>query len=348
MGSTTKMKSLFGEEDRLARISSMGDPLERVAAEIDFEMFRPTLKRVLDYGARPQGGRPPYDAVLMLKVLMLEQWYGVADDKMEFLICDRLSFQRFLGLTLDDRVPDAKTIWLFRERLKETGAHDALFEMFVEAMQEKGIITRKGSIVDATFVDAPRQRNSREDNAAIKDGRVPDGFKENPHVLAQKDTDARWAKKNNETHYGYKDHVKADRDSKMIVSHALTDASVYDSKEIAGLIDGLDERLWADSAYVGEELHKDIKKKSANIRLYINEKGYKGRPLDDGQKAANKAKSKVRVRVEHIFGHMTKAMGGITVRCIGIGRARCCMAMKDLAYNLSRYVTIRKAKGQAT
>jgi IS5 family transposase len=154
----------------------------------------------------------------------------MADDKTEYQINDRLSFQRFLGLSLGSKVPDAKTIWVFRESLGKSGAEKTLFSLFAEQMERKGIITRNGSIVDASFVEAPRQRNNREENERIKSGEIPEEWKESPHKLRQKDTDARWTKKNDEKHYGYKNHVKVDKTSKLIVTYSVTDASVHDSQ----------------------------------------------------------------------------------------------------------------------
>ena len=209
------------------------------------------------------------------------------------MINDRLSFQRFLGLSLGDKVPDSKTIWLFRDNLSKSGAYKELFELFTVQMGKLGVITREGSLIDASFVDVPRQRNSREENKEIKEGKIPEEWKkpENTAKLRQKDVDARWTKKNNEKHYGYKDHVKVDRASKLITDFEVTDASVHDSREIVDLIDEKDQEIYADSAYVGEDLHTKIHKKNPKVQLKINEKGYRNRPLTEEQKASNKEKS---------------------------------------------------------
>lgn len=339
----------FDEDNRLVRLSEIGDPLEKVASAVDWNIFRPILNAVFLKEARAPGGRPPWDYVMMFKILLLQQWYMIADDNTEYLINDRLSFQRFLGLSLGDKVPDAKTIWLFRENLSKSGADRELFTLFAEQLKSQGVITHTGSIVDASFVDAPRQRNSREENKKIKEGQIPEEWErpENVKKLRQKDTDARWAKKNDETHYGFKDHVKVDRDSKIIVDYSVTDAAVHDSREVVGLIDEKDEVLYADSAYVGEELHVEILEKNPDLELKIKEKGYRNKPLTEEQKASNKEKSRVRVRVEHVFGHMTNSMGGIYVRCIGLRRATCAVSLKNLAYNLSRYAYLCRAKKSA-
>lgn len=338
------------EDERLKRLSDIGDPLEKVAAAVDWEMFRPILNKVFQKINRGKGGRPAWDYVLMFKILLLQGWYGIADDKTEYIINDRLSFQRFLGLTLGDKVPDAKTIWLFRENLGKSGAAKKLFDLFAAQMEAHGVITREGSLIDASFVDVPRQRNNRDENKKIKEGEVPEEWTapEKRHKLAQKDIDARWTKKNNETHYGYKDHVKVDNSSKIIVDYVVTDASVHDSREIVGLIDKADEEVYADSAYCGEDLHTEILEKNPEVKLQINEKGYRGRPLTDGQKAGNREKSRTRARVEHVFGHITNSMGGMYIRCIGKQRAQCVIGFKNLAYNLSRYAYLASAKKAET
>lgn len=245
---------LFEKAACLDKLTRLGDPLERLDKVIPWEMFRPTLSAALNRTVSPKGGRPPYDVILMFKIIILQRFYGLSDDQTEYQVNDRMSFKRFLGITLGGTVPDAKTIWHFREQLVKAKAIDECFNHFGQMLEDQGIITHKGSIVDATFVDAPKQRNSREDNAKIKNGEVPEEWKEpqNKNKLAQKDTDARWTKKNNETHYGYKNHVKVDADSKMITGSVTTPANVHDSQPLPELIDEKDRVLYADSAYSGK------------------------------------------------------------------------------------------------
>ena len=341
-----KQIGFFDEDNRLKRISEMGDPLEKVTKAVDWEIFRPILNAVFQKEGRGIGGRSPWDYVLMFKILLLQAWYAIADDKTEYMINDRLSFQRFLGLSLGDKVPDAKTIWLFRDNLNKSEADKELFALFTAQMEEQGVITHEGNLIDATFVDVPRQRNHREENKTIKEGQIPEEWKkpENANKLRQKDVDARWTKKNNETHYGYKDHVKVDRDSKLIMDFTVTDASVHDSQEFEGLVDEKDQEIHADSAYVGEKIHKAIHEKNPEVVLQVNEKGYRNNPLTEEQKASNREKSRTRARVEHVFGYMTNSMNGIFIRCIGLQRATGLIALKNLAYNLSRYTYLANAK----
>jgi IS5 family transposase len=334
----------FAEDNRLDRLSVIGDPLERVSS-INWEIFRPLLESAFYHIPKGPGGRTPYDRVMMFKIVMLQIWYNLSDDSIEYQINDRLSFQRFLGITLSDRVPDAKTVWLFKEQLKDDSTDLKLFSMFAKLMEEQGVITRTGSIVDASFVEVPRQRNSREENKTIKEDNIPEEWQtaENANMLRQKDTDARWAKKNQISYYGYKDHIKIDKDSKMIVSFDVTSASKHDSQSFFNLLDEKDKEVWGDSAYIGDAIHKEIYHDYPNIKMHINEKGTKNTPLTDNQKATNRTKSSVRARVEHIFGHMTQVMNGMTIRCIGIDRAIREIALKNLAYNLHRYSFLHRA-----
>jgi len=332
-----KQRGFFDENDRLNELSLLGDPLGRLNLVINWEFFRPRLAKVFKKEAKGPGGRPPYDYVLMFKVLILQRLYGISDAQAEYQIKDRLSFMRFLGFNLCDTVPDEKTIWLYRERLVKADIIDTMFYQFTKQLEDKGLITRTGSIVDASFIDVPKQRNSKEENQSIKDGEVPKEWEEegNKHKIAQKDINARWTKKNDETHYGYKNHVKADADSKLIVKYEVTSAEVHDSQELAGLVElNKDKVMYADSAYKGEKIESCLGKKIVN---QIIEKGYRNKPLTEDQKAQNKIKSSIRVRVEHIFGFMTNSMKGMSIRCIGIERAKFAIGMMNLVYNMSRY-----------
>ena len=146
----------FDADERLKALSAAGDPLERLARVVDFEAFRAELETALAHAGRAKGGRPPYDAVLMFKVLVLQTLYTLSDDATEYQLKDRLSFMRFCGLALHDPVPDAKTIWLYREQLTRTGAHERLFDRFDAILRERGYLAMGGQIVDATVIEARR------------------------------------------------------------------------------------------------------------------------------------------------------------------------------------------------
>jgi IS5 family transposase len=147
----------FDLSDRYEALSAAGDPLERLSAVIDFELFRGPLVASLRRSPRNKGGRAPFDPVLMFKILVLQALYSLSDEATEFQIKDRLSFQRFLGVGLEGTVPDATTVWLFRERLVKAKAIDRLFARFDAALKERGYLAMGRQIVDATLVAAPKQ-----------------------------------------------------------------------------------------------------------------------------------------------------------------------------------------------
>ena len=245
-----------------------------------------------------------------------------------------MSFCRFAGIKLGDEVPDAKTIWLYRDNLSKSGIIEKLFGIFNKKIEEANLITRAGSIVDATFIEAPKQRNTREENKNIKENEIPKEWKENPHKLCQKDTDARWTKKGDAVYYGYKNHVKADLESKLIVDYTVTSANVHDSQELHKLVNETDKKIYADTAYAGETIAEQIPK---DIEIQILEKAYRNKPLTEEQKQRNKEKTKLRCRIEHIFGYMTNKFKGLTLRSIGIKRAEFNIGLTNLLYNMFRY-----------
>lgn len=340
-----KQLIMFGAEEQLERLSKLGDPLEKLNAAIDWEMFRAPIRKRIRKEDNSKGGRPPIDEILMFKITLIQDWNNISDDNAEYLINDRLSFQRFLGMELGEKSPDAKTIWLFKEQLGKDGVRE-LFDFFNEKLLNLGVVKREGSLIDATFVEVPKQRNSRAENAQIKAGEVPEEWTkpENANKLAQKDTDARWAKKGNDTFYGYKDHVKVDNETKIITDFSVTSANVHDVNEFEGLIDINDKEAWLDAGYASEAHVARIKEAHPGIILHICEKGTKNKPLTDKQKESNKEKSRVRSRVEHVFGYMTRFMGGITIRTIGALRAEREICGMNLAYNLKRIAFLVNTK----
>jgi len=341
----TGSTGLFSEEDRLHKLSKHGDPLERLNKVVEWEFFRNTVETILSANKMVCAGPKPYDPLLMFKILILQRYYNLADGQMEYQIMDRLTFCRFLGLTLNDRVPDEKTIWEFRNRLINKGLEKELFDLFGALLDKHGLIAHEGKIIDASFVEAPRQRNSRKENAQIKDGGPPKEWEANPNKKRQKDVDARWTKKNNETHFGYKNHAKVDNKNKLIDSYATTPASVHDSQTLDELLNEKDEGqdLWADSAYAGEPQENIIKKYKVNNKIHA--KGYKNKPLSEYQKKQNKEKSKTRARVEHVFGFMEQSMNKLYIRSIGMKRAVGFVGLVNLTYNLFRYEQLVRLDG---
>ncbi len=332
----------FDLEDRYALLSDGGDPLERLNEVVSFGDFRPLLEDALDRKDRGLGGRPPMDAVMMFKVLVLQSLYNLGDDLTEYLIRDRLSFMRFLGLSLADKGPDAKTIWLYKEHWTQAGVVEELFERFDAMLQDNGFLAMGGQIVDASIVRAPAQRNRRSENDAIKAGKVPADWEDKPRKRAQKDVDARWTKKHGKSHYGYKNHVNVDRRHKLVRRYEVTDAAVHDSQVFTKLLDkgNTCSKVWADSAYRSEDTERHLKENG--FVSQVHRRGKRNKPLSEHKSQVNSRRSKVRARVEHVFGFQESAMGGKLVRTIGIARARTKIGMMNLVYNMRRFVWLTR------
>jgi len=334
---------VFWDQDiRMSKLSQLGDPLERLNEGVDFEIFRSFLEDRLSKLVNGKGGRPPYDYVLMFKILILQRYYNLSDDQVEYQINDRLSFMRFLDLTIADDIPDSKTVWHFREQITDLDLVEELFDLFLKELEELNLIINEGKIIDASFVEVPIQRNRKADNELIKQGIIPESISSNPHKQRQKDMDARWTEKNGVNFFGYKDHVKQDAKSKLIVKYRVTDASVHDSQATETLLEkekDKGEDFYADSAYSGEPQEKIISKNEMNNK--VCEKGRRNHPLTEEQKENNREKSRVRSRVEHIFGFMEMNMNGMFIQCIGIKRATAIIGLMNLTYNMYRKIQIQ-------
>lgn len=215
----------FDVVECLAGRSKKGDVLKQLNRTVDFELFRPDLERAVPRSNGARGGRPPFDHVLMLKVLILQAMNGLGDEATEYFMRDRLTWKRFLGLEIADAVPDANTIWMFREHLTRTEAIQGLFDRFDQALREAGYLAMSGQLLDATIVAAPKQHNTDGEKAAIKTRQIPDAWKDKPAKLRQKDRDARWMVKYSKAKpredgqpqidlavpsFGYKNHISAD------------------------------------------------------------------------------------------------------------------------------------------
>lgn len=337
--------SLFDLENRYASLSEAGDPLERLDAAIDWGIFRPILERIDAKERKSTAGRKPTCRVLMFKLLILQRLHNLSDERLQYQVTDRLSFMRFLGLELSGDVPDARTVWAFREALKTHRLVDPLFERLNQALADLGVELKSGQIIDATFVPVPIQRNGREDNALIKADAVPLEWGKRPAKRAQKDIDARWTKKGGQNHYGYKNHINIDRATKLIAAHATTPAHLHDSQRLDTVLRPENEggkEVFADSAYRSDAQEQCLK--ARQYESQIHERAYRNKPLTEAQKRSNTEKSRIRARVEHVFGAMENEMGGIFLRSIGAARAKVGVGLMNLAYNLKRIETLIRLK----
>lgn len=346
----------FDAEERLRWLSASGDPLERLRAVVDFEAFRAELDAALPRADRSRGGRPPYDAVLMFRVLVLQALYTLSDEQTEYQLRDRLSFMRFVGLALHDAVPDAKTIWLYREQLTRAGALAKLFARFDAMLAERGFLAMGGQIVDATVVEARRPRLTKEEKATLRDGGTPGGWSKARQ--RQIDRDGRWTIKRGRKAkppeggvqrqaaaeiavpmFGYKNHLGIDRGHGFIRRFTVTHAARHDGSQLGAVLDPTNTAsgVWADTAY----------RSRANLEL-LDRRGLvpefqrakpRGKPMPAHISRGNATRARVRSLVEHVFAAEKRRMG-LIVRSIGLVRATARITLANLAYNMRRLVWI--------
>lgn len=350
----------FDIDDRLKRLSDLGDQLAAFRVAVDFETFRPELNAALCYSNGSQGGRPPFDPVMMFEILVIQAANNLFDERTEFLINDRLSFMRFLGLSLADRVPDARTIWLFREKLTNAGAIKTLFQRFDAMLREADYIAMAGQIVDASLIAAPRQQYERreESHKAIKEGRIPDEGKEKPAKLRHKDRDARWTVKFAKAKpredgaspmvdlaipvFGDQNHISIDRGFGFIRQGSATDAAAYEGRRLReGLLDKTHPAsgVWADTAYRSAANEEFIRKNG--LVSHVHRKKPKGRAMPGAIRRANNAKSKIRSKVEQVFAEQKDRMD-LFIRTIGLARATVKIGLANLVYNIQRLLFLRR------
>ena len=341
----------FDGEERLKALSAAGDPLERLARVVDFEVFRGDLERALSRADRSKGGRPPYDPVLMFKVLVLQTLYTLSDDQTEYQLTDRLSFMRFVGLALHDPVPDAKTIWLYREQLARAGAAEKLFARFDALLREKGWLAMGGQIVDATVIEARRPRLTQAEKDTLRSGGTPSEW--SPGRRAQIDRDGRWTIKRGRKReaapgnghqrqvaiavpvFGYKNHIGIDREFGFLRRYAVTHAAAYDGGQLGAVLDRANtaSEVWADTAYRSAVNLALLDRRG--LRPQFQRKKPRGRPMPAHIARGNATRARVRSRVEHVFAAQ-KCRLGLLVRTVGMVRARVKIGLANLAYNFTR------------
>jgi IS5 family transposase len=338
---------LFDVHIQLHKIDQNGDPLVKINQLVNWELFRKDLQAARDQARGHERtsdvGRPPIDVILLFKMLILQSLHNLSDEALEKQSLDRLTFMRFLGLDIGDGVPDAKTIWAFKEMLKQNDLAKTLFLRFDTFLRANGYEAKQGQIVDATIVQSRIRRDSREVNKQVKEGDGENVKQWSDHTRCQKDIDARWTKKRNKSYFGYKDHESVDVKHKFIREYHITPASVHDSNVYEELITPNEHvEEYADSAYRSED--RMTNRVTAEKIPHFQEKGTRGHPLTADQQLANRLRSKVRSRVEHVFGAKLQRAGNLIVRTIGIARARVKLGLRNLAYNLERYAMLRRRK----
>ena len=333
----------FDADKRLEALSAKGDPLEAIDRLVPWESFRAEIEAVVltpDELKKSSAGRKPFDAILMFRMLVLQALNDLSDEQVEYQVRDRLSFSRFLGLGIEDSIPDATTLWLFREKLAKAGLIEKLFERFDQHLAANGYIARGGQIIDASIVPVPTQRNSRDENDQLRAGRTPAGWKQKLAKLRQKDRDARWTKKHDRSFFGYKNHVNADAKYKLIRRYEVTDASVHDSQKLDGLLNkgNTSAEVFADSAYRSTEIEAQLR--ASGYKSRIHRRGRRNHPLTSAQSERTTPRAGY-ASYRAVFGAQQSAPGGRIVRTIGMVRARAKIG-SNLAYNIRRLVTLER------
>ena len=245
----------WDREKRQQKLDKKKALLQRLNEVIPWQEFPPLLEQVNQRYTTSRAGGKATDVILMFKLLVLQHLFNLSDDELEYQANDRLSFMKFLGLGIEDRIPDAKTVWLFRQQLTEQGSIEELFEQFDSYLRQQGYEAKQGQIVDASLVPVPKQRNRRSENQQLRNGEIPQHGYEHPRRRSQKDTEARCTQQNGESHFGYKHHINVDVEFGFIRRYQVTDAAVHDSQALPEIlnIDNQDDAIWADSAYRSQD-----------------------------------------------------------------------------------------------
>jgi IS5 family transposase len=331
--------SLFAAEEREQKLDRKGDLLSTLEKHVSFAALAAEIDRIAPRPTGKQGDRPPYPTELMVRVLVLQHLYNLSDEALEYQLLDRLSFQRFCGLRHSSSIPDANTLWVFRERVSVAGGADALFDGVQRQLQQHGFIARGGQIVDATLVEAPRQHFRKAEKETLEKGETPAEWTDAQR--RQRDIEASWTKKHGKSHHGYKLSISADRKYKLIRKRHVSTAREHDTNHFEGVLDpaNTSRDVWADKGY--EDRAREQRLRQNGWRLHIQHKAKRGKPQSDCQKRRNTRIAKPRARVEHVFGAML-AMGGKLVRSIGLARAEFGLSIKATVYNLRLLCSLKE------
>jgi len=289
--------------------------LERISGLIDWSRLGSLLEGV--YASST--GRPSYPPLVLLKVLLLQGWYGLSDPAMEEALGDRLSFRRFAGLGLDERVPDHSTISRFRTLLAERGLAEAVFAEVASQLDTLGVTIKGGTLIDATVIDAAAAEPSRQKGG----GR------------SEADPDAAWVKRaDGSARFGYKLHAAVDLGTGIVRRAALTPANVADVDLGHELVIGDERAVYADKGYVGPRLRERLK--AHGIRNRVQHKAQKNKPLTVRQHLRNRLIGRVRGRVEGVFGALKRSYGLARMRYMGLARNAAATFLTLVAWNLAR------------
>ncbi len=321
----------FIAKEMYARVRGLGDRLVLMKEQIDWKPFVPLIRRVF-HDDKIVGGRPHTDELVVVRSMLLQSWYGLSDEELEFQCHDRLSFRNFLGFP--ESVPDFTTIWKIRDKLKQENVDALIWAELQKQLDKKGYEIKKGVVQDATFIEADlgRKRYAKE-KLDKKEG------KETVYTEKQKshiDKDGSFSVKQGQVHYGYKNHIKTDVDNKLIRAIETTTAKVHDGE--IDLVENGDIAAYRDKAYFGKEL------KAKNVIDKTMIRGTRAGKINGSQKKRNKAIGRIRSPNERPFGVIKRIFGGGRTFVKTIERVSIKELFKAIAYNLYQLVTLEKKK----
>lgn len=311
-----RVQMSFGDLDAVRQVSPEHF-LVKVDELVDWQPFVPVLGSLYSHT-----GRPSHPPLVMFKMLLLGQWYGLSDVEVESACRDRLSFMRFLGVGLGDAIPDQSVLVRFRQRLLADRAARMLFDRVLEQLERRGMIIRRGTLIDATIVQSARK----------------------PPTKGSKDTsdaEAGWTVKRGVTTHGYKAHVATDEESGLVREAILTPASVHDSQVADDLIQFDEQAVYADKAYDSEARRQLLK--DHDIGDGILYRGRRNRPLTEAQLQTNKANSPIRSGIEKWFGDWKERRGYRRCRYVGLRMNQLHLTLLAMAHNLRRMVVLSTA-----
>jgi IS5 family transposase len=340
--------------DGLVSGTGRNETLERLVELIDW----PAIGRLLSSVHGSRYGAPGYPAVAMFKALLLQQWHGLSDPGLEASLEDRLSFRRFCGFALDAETPDHVTIHRFRETLRQQGLADRVFEEVNRQIDNLGLILRRGTLIDASLVEAavkrprppaeppPAEQRQAEPGAVrgeakpAEAGGAATAGERPPSKLVKSplDPDAAWSKKNGRRYFGYKAHVGVDQGSAIIRRQVMTPANVNDTEPADLLICGDEAALYGDQAYTTARRRADLRGRGIKDRMM--HRANKHHPLTPRQVRHNTAIGRRRAPVEQVFAKLKRVYAWSRVRYRGLARNATHLALLCTALNLKRLVVL--------
>lgn len=310
------------------KVNSLGDRLVFMKKLVDWNSFRPIIKQIFRDN-NTVGGRPHTDETVIIRIMVLQEMYGLSDEEMEFQANDRLSFRNFIGFA--DEVPDYSTIWKIRDRLKQAELDKEIWNELQRQINNKGYTIQKGVIQDASFIetDVGRKRYYKEKKAK-KEGKT---IEYTPKQISHIDKDGTFAVKAGQVHYGYKDHIKMDVKHYLVRNIEITTASLHDGK--IQLITEKDIAAYRDKGYFGTSVPKNVIDKTM-------QRATRGKPLTKTQEKINRAISKIRSIGERPFSVIKYIFHGGQTFVKTLARVRIKETFKFFGYNLYQLFTIQR------